>query len=219
MSSNFSMSVRLSRTRWVAFAGVAVASVGLGFTGAKILANEPIGYLAVYTWLRLMMIGVPLVLILLVLGAILSLRPKTRWSGGLAIMAAGLIVASAFASFKVLDAFGEILYKHEKMVPIGPEVQASLVVYFKHGTTHDQIEYFWQNVLSSPDPNGRGHWPREGIGMIGREKAVEGHEGVSVSFRGNATEAQREQIKRAVSASSIVFKVLENVAPANVKKL
>jgi hypothetical protein len=74
-------------------------------------------------------------------------------------------------------------------------------------------------VLSYPDPQGRGHSHREGIGMILRENAVEGHESVAINFRGDATEAQREQIKRAVGASPIVFRVLENVAPANVKKL
>jgi hypothetical protein len=213
------MSVHLSRTRWVAFAGVVIASVGLGFTGAKILANETIGYLAVYTWLGLMIISVPLILILLVLGAILSFRPRTRWSGALAIMAAGLIVASAFASFKILDAFGQVRYKHEQMVPIGPEVQASLVVYFKHEVTQDQINYFWQNVLSRPNAEGRGYWHRDGIGMLSSVSAVEGHEGVAVNFLANASEAQREEIKREVNSSPIVFKVLENVAPLDVKKL
>jgi len=201
------------------FAGVALASVALGFTGAKILANETIGYLAGYTWFGLMVIGVPLVLSLLMIGAVLSFISKTRWFGALAIMAAALIVGSSVASFKILDAFGQVRYRHERMVPIGPEVQASLVVYFKHGTTHDQIEYFWQNVLSYPDSQGRGHSHLEGIGMISRENAVEGHEGLAINFRGNATEAQREQIKRVIGASPIVFKLLENVAPANIKKL
>ena len=213
------MSLHLSKTRWFAFAGVALASIGLGFTGAKILANETIGYLAGYTWFGLMVIGVPLVLSLFVIGAILNYFSKTRWFGALAIMASLLIAASAFTSFKILDAFGQVRYKHEQMIPIGPEVEASLVVYFKHGITHDQIEYFWENVLSYPDPRGRGHAHREGVGMVSREAAVEGHEGVAINFRGNATEAQRDQIKRDVSASPIVFRVLENVAPADVKKL
>jgi hypothetical protein len=106
------------------------------------------------------------------------------------------------------------------MVPIGPEVRASLVVYFKHGVTQDQINYFWENVLSRPNAEGRGYWHRDGIGMLSRVyPSVEGHEGVAVNFWANATESQREEIKREVNASPIVFKVLENVAPVDVKKL
>jgi len=213
------MSLHVSKPRWFAFAGVALASVGLGFTGAKILANETIGYVAGYTWFGLMVIGVPLVLSLFVIGAILNFFSRTRWFVALAIMASLLIAPSAFTSFKILDAFGQVRYKHEQMISIGPEVQASLVIYFKHGTTHYQIEDFWQNVLSYPDPRGRGHAHREGIRGISREDAVEGHEGVAITFFGTATEAEREQLKRAIGDSPIVYKVLENVAPADVKKL
>jgi hypothetical protein len=60
------MSIHLSRAQWFAFIGVALLSVGLGFTGAKILANETTGYLAGYTWFGLMIVGVPLVLSLFV---------------------------------------------------------------------------------------------------------------------------------------------------------
>jgi len=214
------MSVPLSRTRLFAFAGVALGSVALGFTGAEILANETIGYVAGYTWFGLMIIGVPLVLSLLVIGAVLSFISKTRWFGALAIMAAVLIVGSSVASFKILDAFGQVLYKHEQMVPIGPDVQANFVVYFKPGVTEQQISNFWKNVLSYPDPEGRGHYHRDGVGTILRVyPALEGHEAVAVSFFANATQAQREEIKRDIDVSPIVFKVLENVAPADVEKL
>jgi hypothetical protein len=219
MSSNFPMSVHASRTRWIVVAGVAVVSVALGFTGAKILANETIGYLAGYTWFGLMVIGVPLVLCLLVIGTVLSFISRTRWFGALAITAAVLIVASAFTSFKILDAFGQVRYKHEQMISIGPEVQASLVIYFKHGVTQDQINYFWENVLSRPNAEGLGYWHREGIGMLSSVAEVEGHGGVAVNFLANATEAQRDEIKREVNSSPIVFKVLENIAPLDVKKL
>jgi hypothetical protein len=75
------MSIHLARTRWFVFAGVALASVAAGFTGAKILANETIGYLAGFTWFGLMVIAVSLVLTLLVLGAVLSFNQPS--SGGI----------------------------------------------------------------------------------------------------------------------------------------
>jgi hypothetical protein len=48
---------------------------------------------------------------------------------------------------------------------------------------------------------------------------VEDHEGVAINFFTNATEAQREQLKSNINASPVVFKALENVAPADVKNL
>ena len=211
------MSIHLSRARWFAFAGVALVSVGLGFTGAKILANETIGYLAGYTWFGLMVIGVPLVLSLFVIGAILSFIPRARWSGALAIIAAALIVVSAVASFKILDAFGQVLYKHEQMVPIGPDVKQELVIFFKPGTTHDQIESLWADVLSYPTQGG--HWTRPGISGILRLFPIEGYEAVAVTFFPNATQAEREDIKSRVHASPIVYKVMEDVVPQNIKKV
>jgi hypothetical protein len=211
------MSIQLSRTRWFVFAGVALASVAAGFTGAKILANETIGYLAGFTWFGLMVIAVPLVLTLLVLGAVLSFISRTRWLGVLCIMSAVLIVGSSVASFKILDAFGEVRYKHEQMVSIGPDVRHDLVIFFKVDSTHDEIESFWTEVLSYPTQGG--HWHRPGVGRVLRSQAVEGHESVAVAFFPNATNAEREDVKSRIYSSPIVYKVIENVVPQDIKKL
>jgi hypothetical protein len=107
----------------------------------------------------------------------------------------------------------------ERMYPIGPGVTADLVVYFKTEATHDQIEGFWQNVISYPDPNGRGYYHRPGVGTVGRVESVESHEGISINFFSNATDAERAQLRRGIDASPIVFTVLENIAPKDVKTL
>jgi hypothetical protein len=151
-----------------------------------------------------------------VIGAILSFLPRTRWFGALAIMAAVLIVGSSVASFKILDAFGQVLYKHEQMVQIGPDVKHELVIFFKPDTTHDQIENFWAEVLSYPTQSG--HWTRPGIGGILRLFPVQGYEAVAVTFFPSATQAEREDIKSRVHASPIVYKVMEDVVPQNIKR-
>jgi hypothetical protein len=212
-----SMNVHLSRVQWLTFAGVALVSTVLGFTGAKILANETIGYLAGYTWFGLMVLGVPLVLSLLVIGAALSFSSKTRWFGGLALSAAVLIVASSFVSFKVLDAMGSVLYKHEQMVSIGPEVKADFVVFFKTDASHDEIERFSNEVLSNPTESGS--WPLPGIRMISKVWAVEGHEGYAVNFFPSASAEQRQYVKSRVGSSVIVYRVVEDVIPADIKKV
>jgi hypothetical protein len=111
-------------------------------------------------------------------------------------------------------------YESDKMVPVGPEVKASLVIYFKVGTTDDQIEDFWHGVLSDPDPQGKGYYHRPGVGDLMRVfPAVQGHEGIAVTFFPEATRDQREELEAEIKSSPIVYIVLKNVAPNDVKKL
>jgi hypothetical protein len=108
----------------------------------------------------------------------------------------------------------------DEMVPIGPEVQADLVIYFKGGVANEQISKFWHEVLSNPHPSGRGTWTKDGIsGISAVFPPIQGHEGVAVSFYRTATEAQRAKVKADVNASPLVYKVFENVAPKDVKTL
>ena len=132
--------------------------------------------------------------------------------------------ASTLLKFVAVATFGLLhvacpFHKDESR-PIGPEVKASLVIYLKQGVTNEQIEKFWQEVLSRPDPEGRGHYHRDGVGDISRIfPSVQGHEGIAMSFLPDATNEEREKIKRAVRESPVVYKVLENVAPADVKDI
>jgi hypothetical protein len=107
--------------------------------------------------------------------------------------------------------------REAEMVPIGPDVKYGLVIFFRVDATHDQIESFWAEVLSYPTQGG--HWTRPGVGGILRLAAVHGHEAVAVSFFPNATEAEREDIKSRVHSSPLVYKVMENVVPQNIKKV
>lgn len=102
---------------------------------------------------------------------------------------------------------------------IGPDVTADRIIFFKLGVTEQQIATFWHEVLSRPRTDGKGDDPRPGVGMTARESAVQGHEGISLSFFPNATQAQRDDLERAVKSSPLVYKVLKNTAPMNVKKL
>jgi hypothetical protein len=111
-------------------------------------------------------------------------------------------------------------YEKNEMIPIGPEVKASLVIYFKAGTTDEQIEDFWHGVLSDPDPQGRGYSHRPGVGDLMRVfPAVQGHEGIAITFFPEATENQRDELEAEIKSSPIVYKVLKDVAPKDVKKL
>ena len=60
---------------------------------------------------------------------------------------------------------------------------------------------------------------REEIGLILRVSSVQGHEGTAVRFTANSSPAQRRMIKAAILSSPIVYKLLENVVPTEVKNL
>ena len=108
----------------------------------------------------------------------------------------------------------------EKMVPIGPDARASLVIYFKTDATEDQINAFSQGVLSKPASNGRGYELNRAIELQLRVfPPVQGHEAIAVRFFTDATSEQREEVETAVSSSPIVYKVLKGVAPSEVKKI
>jgi hypothetical protein len=93
-----------------------------------------------------------------------------------------------------------------------------LVIFFNRDVTHEQIEDFWRDTLSLPD-TGRGHPLRDGVADTARIDAVQGHEGVSVSFFPNAGQAKKVAVEKDVRSSPIVFKVLKDTAPTDVKKI
>lgn len=108
--------------------------------------------------------------------------------------------------------------EHPEMRRIGPDVPASLVVYFKKDVTQDQIRAFSKEVLSIPDPEGRGEYDPPGVQSI-LAVSNQGHQGYAITFFPNATGQERQSLREAIEASPLVFKVFENVSPADVKDL
>lgn len=106
-----------------------------------------------------------------------------------------------------------------ELEPVGPDVKAHLLIYFNTGISRDEIDAFHKTVLSRPDPEGRGHYLAPGIGLLLRIGPVEGHEGFAITFSPNATADQRQDLIKAVKASPVVYKVLENATPDDVKTL
>jgi hypothetical protein len=107
----------------------------------------------------------------------------------------------------------------ERMYPIGPGVKASFVIYFNTGVTQEQINNFSEHVLSRPRADGRGADHREGVRTFLRLSSVQGHEAIAITFFPSATTEQRSTLIQDVKASSVVYKVLEDVVPADIKKL
>ena len=105
----------------------------------------------------------------------------------------------------------------DEMIPVGPDQEADLVVFFKSGTTSEEIYKFTNETISTPGE--RGYRSLPGIWRTFYLLPVDGHEGYAIEFFPNATEQQRKYVKARVKSSPIVYKVLEDVVPEEIKKI
>lgn len=100
----------------------------------------------------------------------------------------------------------------------GPNKATALVVFFKKDATYEQIEEFNNKVLSKPDPQGKGYSMLDGVDF--QFSVVEaGYKGMGINFSNDATPEQKEQLKKSIQQSPIVYKVYENVVPSEIKDL
>jgi hypothetical protein len=130
-----------------------------------------------------------------------------------------IVVIVAAICFGLLNLACPFNKREKEMEPIGPGVRADLLIYFKTNATDDEISLFNKDVLSRPAPDGRGYNNPPGVRTVLRLREVQGHEGVAITFFPAATREQRESLKQSVQSSSLVYKILDNEVPANVKRL
>jgi hypothetical protein len=99
-------------------------------------------------------------------------------------------------------------YRIEPMSPIVPAVANKVV--FKKDATHDEVQEFWQTILSEPH-NVSGSMTRPGVRGITSNIPENGHEVVTFVFFETATDEQRADIRRRIMANPSVYQYLENV--------
>jgi hypothetical protein len=94
---------------------------------------------------------------------------------------------------------------------IGPDQKASLVIYFRRGTTDEQVEEFRSSVLTGTAE------PSEYLRL--RPSQANGHEGVALTF---STDTHPEQLSRYVEKiehDNRVERVYRDVAPTAIQPL
>ena len=91
--------------------------------------------------------------------------------------------------------------------------KAELLFFFKKESSKEARNYFYENMLNKPVQSG--YLPRDGVqALFGVDR--NGYEGFGITFRSDATKEQREDIKKRLGESPIVYKVFENVLPKEV---
>lgn len=100
----------------------------------------------------------------------------------------------------------------------GPNDPASLVVFFKRSTTEEQINNFLKTVVGRTRSDGKGYDLVDGVAgtMYVRNSDYEGY---AIQFGTDATPEQRQNLKKAIKESPIVYRVYENFVPNEIKGL
>ena len=108
-------------------------------------------------------------------------------------------------------------YQGQKIVKFGPQVKASLVIVLKSGLTDEEVEAFRRDVLQITSSNEGERKYLAGVSQYLRVPAIEQHEAIALTFQEDISKAEREEVMRRVSSSPLVFKVYEDIAPADIK--
>lgn len=96
------------------------------------------------------------------------------------------------------------------------ESKVELLFFFTKDSSRNDRDYFYENIFMKNSD--RGYYPRDGVqAVFGIDR--NGYEGFGVKFRPDATKEQRENIKKILTESPVVYKVYENVVPNEIKDL
>ncbi len=95
--------------------------------------------------------------------------------------------------------------------------KVEMLFFFKKDSSKADRKEFYENVLNQPHPGG-GYWPRNGVkATFGIDR--NGYEGFGSLFFADASEQNKEDLRRLLSESSLVYRVYENVVPNEIDDL
>lgn len=98
--------------------------------------------------------------------------------------------------------------------PLLPEGKANLVVVFRPELPQQEVNDFLDQELQIEASDG-GEWLRPGVDAIVKT-SVGGHPAYAVTLDRSATPEERKSIREGVESSPYVYRVFENVAPADI---
>jgi hypothetical protein len=100
----------------------------------------------------------------------------------------------------------------------GPNDKVELVFFYKKTASYEEKQFFENNILHENRQDGKGYYSREGVSgeFFVRNSDFEGY---AIEFSTKATLQQRQNLKKAIEQSPIVYKVYEDVVPNQIKDL
>jgi hypothetical protein len=174
------------------------------------------GYVAGYAYASAVVLGG----IASILGFLLLIYWRTRRLG-VALIGCGLLsVATFYGGMALLIKTDQVAWRHEPpMQRFGPDQRASLVIYFQHGVTDQQIERFISEVLEEdarPRHDGR-DYPRfvdSYLRLLPNQ--ANGFDACAITFRQESSERETEAYVNRIKADHRVAKVFRNAVPQTI---
>jgi len=107
----------------------------------------------------------------------------------------------------------------DKKERFGPDVEATLVIYFRLGTTEEQASTLKERILYADRPDGRGKAPLHNFRVYFplSPQHANGHEAIALTFQPTATKEDIDTVRQAFLSSPEVLTIFENVVPDQIK--
>jgi hypothetical protein len=201
------------RRRWIVASIIVSAGMGLSVSSAIDCSHTAFGYIASFDFGIMFEISV----IVSIIGLLLLIHWRTR-SSGAAIFGTGIAMYLVFiACIGTLKKFDKVAWQHEPPAQaVGPNQQASLIIYYRSGTTDRQIEDFVQHKLeSNPSKahDGRG-FPDFVIEYLALSPFdANGFDGSALNFRPGAREIAVDSFVSMVKSDPRVARVFRDTSP------
>lgn len=216
------------RRRWIAAAMILAAGSGFAVWVAIDCAHIVFGYIASYDFAIVFRLGC----IVAFIGLPLLIYWRTR-STGVALIGTGIAMYLVFLGcIGILKRFDNVAWVHEPHAQrIGPDQKASLIIYYRPGTTGRQIEDFVEHKLECPSEVHDGanfpafvsqYWRLQANGFDASALNFEpGAHGVAVDsfIRMVQSDPRVARVFRDVSPNAIHVPKVEQVPPSSTHKI
>ena len=189
--------------------GLAAAGIALGAWQAKECAAIRFGYVGDYAYAAAVLYGI----LLCVIGLLLLIYWRTRGFGA-GLVAAGFVSCVTFyGGMALLLRLDRVAWRHEPPpVAFGPDQKATVVVYFRRGTTDTQIEEFASSLVKDTTE----HSLLREYSRLTPSQA-NGYEAVAVTLSEDASPEQITQYIERIEHDSRVEKAYRDVAPTAIQ--
>jgi hypothetical protein len=201
------------RRRWIAASLIVAAGLGFAVWAAIDCSHIAFGYVASYSFAVVFILGC----VLVVIGTLLMIYWRTRTTG-LALLGTGIAAYLVFLGcIGVLKKFDKVAWMHEPpMQAMGPDQQASLIIYYRPGTTDREIEDFVEHKLEGyPSKVHDGTDLPEFVAVYMRldPSQANGFEGSALKFRPGAHGAAVDSFVTMVQSDPRVARVFRDTPP------
>jgi hypothetical protein len=201
------------RRRWIIASVIVAAGIGFAIWTAIDTAHIAFGYVASYSFAMIFMLSC----LLGVIGISLMIYWRTR-STGAALFCTGIAMYLLFLGcIGILKKFDKVAWEHEPpKVSFGPDQPASLVIYYRAGTTEQQIEDFVEHKLENypskvHDGTDFPDFVTEYLGLLPSQ--ANGFSGSALTFGPDARRDTVESFVAMVQADPRVARVFRDTPP------